>query len=56
MKPTQCPAREKKNEARKAKNEGKERKRKVKVKTAVFVYFAFCAYPNFATTTTTILL
>ena len=36
MKPTKFPARENKNEARKAKKEsGEERKRKVKVKTVV---------------------
>ena len=35
MKPTKCPAREKKNEARKAKKEGRRETRKVKVKTAV---------------------
>ena len=33
MKPTKCPARETKNEGRKAKKRGEERKRKVKVKT-----------------------
>ena len=42
MKPTKCPAREKKNEARKAKKRGEERKRKVNVKTAVSLLCQFC--------------
>ena len=54
MKPTKCPAREKKNEARKAKKRREERKQKVKVKTAVSLLnpktrnLAFCTCPNFA--------
>ena len=52
MKPTKCPAREKKMRQEKRKKK-EERKRKVKVKTAVSLLnpktrnFAFCACPNF---------
>ena len=35
MKPTKCPAREKKNRGKKSEKRREERKRKVKVKTAV---------------------
>ena len=35
MKPTKCPAREKKKRGNKSEKRGEERKRKVKVKTAV---------------------
>ena len=35
MKPTKCPAREKKKWGKKSEKRGEERKRKVKVKTAV---------------------
>jgi len=38
MKPTKCPASEKKNEARKAKKEGRRESKN----------FAFCVCPNFA--------
>ena len=56
MKPTKCPAREKKW-GKKSEKRGEERKWKVKVKTAVSLLnpktrktrnFAFCACPNFA--------
>ena len=52
IKPPKCPPREKNNEARKKKKEGRierkrKRKRKVKVKTAVSQNFALCACPNF---------
>ena len=44
MKPTKCPAREKKNEARKAKKEGR---RESEIKSQDSRNFAFCACPNF---------
>ena len=50
MKPTGCPAKRKKNEARKAKKR-EEREEKVKIKTAASLLnpnFSFCACPNFA--------
>ena len=54
MKPPKCPAREKKIEARKAKEEMEERNQKEKIKTAVSLLnsktrnLAFCTWLNFA--------
>ena len=49
MKPTKCPAREKKwGKKSEKRREDREKAKKVKVKTAVSRNLAFCACPNFA--------